>query len=154
MITTRTTRLLLPATALAAALTLGACGGDDMTGMSGMDSSSSSSSSPATSEPSTSEASADFNDADVTFAQMMIVHHAQANMMNDVLLAKDGVDERVSALAESIKAEQTPEIEQMTTWLEQWGAEVPATDEAAMDMMAEEGMSMEGMDHSMGGMPG
>ena len=154
MITTWTTRLLLPAAALAAALTLSACGGDDMAGTSGMDSSSSSSSS--TSEPATGEeASGDFNDADVTFAQMMIVHHTQANMMSDTLLAKDGVDERVTALAESIKAEQAPEIDQMTTWLEQWGAEVPATDEAAMDMAAEGGMAgLEGMDHSMGAMPG
>ena len=151
MKTTRTTRLLLPA-ALAAALTLSACAGDDgdMAGMSGMESSSSSSSSPATGEA----APAEFNDADVTFAQEMIVHHTQANMMSATLLAKDGVDERVSALAQSIEAEQAPEIEQMTTWLQQWGAEVPATDEAAMEAMAEEGMgAMEGMDHS-GAMPG
>ncbi len=60
------------------------------------------------------------NDADVTFAQMMIPHHTQAVEMSEVLLAKNDIDPRVTALAEQIKAAQSPEIEQLTGWLKDW----------------------------------
>lgn len=82
-----------------------------------------------------SSASADANTDDVMFARMMKEHHEQAIEMSDVLLSKDGVDERVVALAEEIKAAQEPEIQKMDQWLEDWGAD--------MD-------SMEGMDHGSG----
>ncbi|MEV7768579.1 DUF305 domain-containing protein [Microbacterium sp. NPDC086615] len=68
-------------------------------------------------------ASSDRNDADVMFASMMIPHHAQAVEMSDTLLAKDGIDERVTALAEDIKAAQQPEIDKMQGWLEGWGVD-------------------------------
>ena len=61
------------------------------------------------------------NDADVTFAQGMIPHHEQAVEMSDVILAKGGIDPRVTALAEQIKAAQAPEIETLTGWLADWG---------------------------------
>ncbi|MHC9294092.1 DUF305 domain-containing protein [Mycobacterium sp. LTG2003] len=61
------------------------------------------------------------NDADVMFAQHMIPHHQQAVEMSDMLLAKQGVDPRVSELATQIKAAQGPEIEQMQGWLDEWG---------------------------------
>lgn len=110
----------LPSAALAAALVLAGC-------------SDSGANSNGSSEASSSSA-ASFNDADVSFAQGMIVHHEQAIDMSDMLLAKDGVDSQVIDLAEDIKLAQGPEIEKMNSWLEDWGAEP--------------GMSgMEGMDH-------
>ena len=67
------------------------------------------------------DGSAEFGQADVMFAQMMIPHHEQAIEMSDLILAKDGVDPDVVDLAEEIKAAQGPEIEQMESWLDEWG---------------------------------
>ncbi len=87
------------------------------------------------------------NDADATFARDMVPHHEQAIVMSDVILAKQGIDPRVTELATQIKAAQGPEIATMQGWLTQWG--VPAssgheghdmgemTDHAAMGMMTE-----------------
>ncbi|WP_019970842.1 DUF305 domain-containing protein [Mycobacterium sp. 141] len=61
------------------------------------------------------------NDADVMFAQHMIPHHQQAVEMSDMLLAKQGIDKRVTDLATQIKAAQAPEIQQMQGWLTAWG---------------------------------
>lgn len=87
-----------------------------------------------------------FNDQDVVFVQSMIPHHTQAIEMVDILLEKDGIDERVVELAESIKAAQEPEIEQMNGWLDEWdvSADMPGMDHGAGDMggmMSEEDMS-------------
>ena len=68
------------------------------------------------------DGSSDFNQADIMFAQMMIPHHEQAIEMSDLILAKDGVDPEVVELAEEITAAQGPEIEQMESWLGEWGA--------------------------------
>lgn len=84
---------------------------------------------------SSSAAEASFNDADVTFAQMMIPHHEQAVEMSDTLLAKDGIDAPIRELATQIKDAQQPEIDQLKQWLGDWGA-------------AE--TSMPGMDHGGG----
>lgn len=70
------------------------------------------------------------------FAQAMIPHHQQAVAMSDMILAKDGIDAKVTDLAAQIKAAQAPEIAQMSGWLAGWG-ENPSP-------------SM-GMDHDMGG---
>ncbi|MCW4351967.1 DUF305 domain-containing protein [Hoyosella sp. YIM 151337] len=78
---------------------------------------------------------------DVWFAQMMIPHHDQAIEMSDMLLAKDGIDDRVLALAEDIKAAQTPEVEQLSEWLSAWGEDVPPT---GMPMQPGNGMRMPG----------
>ncbi|MEX3652261.1 DUF305 domain-containing protein [Mycolicibacterium fortuitum] len=77
----------------------------------------------ASASPQTSGAqdTAAHNDADVMFAQHMIPHHQQAVEMSDVLLAKQGIDPRVTELATQIKGAQAPEIEQMQGWLKQWG---------------------------------
>jgi uncharacterized protein (DUF305 family) len=64
---------------------------------------------------------ADVNNADLMFTTMMIPHHEQAIEMADVILDEDGVDARVVALAETIKAAQGPEIELMESWLDEWG---------------------------------
>jgi len=72
------------------------------------------------------------NQADAMFAQHMIPHHQQAIEMSDMLLGKQGIDPRVLDLAKQIKAAQGPEIEQMQTWLTQWGTPtmpmMPGTD--------------------------
>ena len=123
--------LKLVGSALAAALVLTACGGDEDSASTDV----TSSSAPATTP---SPTSADqHNDADATFAQMMIPHHAQAVEMSDLVLAKDDLGGDVAALAEQIKAAQQPEIDQMTGWLEAWGEDIP---------------EMGGMDHPMNGM--
>lgn len=78
-----------------------------------------------------------FNNADETFLMEMIAHHEQAIEMADMVLDKDGVDERVTELAQKIKAAQGPEIETMNSWLDDWGVQIVDT-------------GMEGMDHSGG----
>ena len=109
---TRTSLVL--AGLLAAGLTLSACSSNDS--MSGMDHETN------PSDSSSSEAAADFNDADITFASSMVMHHQQAIEMADVFLEKSDVDARVTALAEKIKAAQMPEMDTMNGWLEAWGA--------------------------------
>ncbi|OBB04477.1 DUF305 domain-containing protein [Mycobacteriaceae bacterium 1482268.1] len=66
-------------------------------------------------------AATEHNQADVMFSQHMIPHHQQAIEMSDIILAKQGVDSRVTDLATKIKAAQGPEISQMQDWLRQWG---------------------------------
>ncbi len=59
-------------------------------------------------------------DPNVEFAQQMIPHHEQALEMA-ALVAVRSADPDVEALAAKIEAAQAPEIEQMQTWLAQWG---------------------------------
>ncbi|KAF2414053.1 hypothetical protein B1729_06705 [Microbacterium sp. B35-04] len=68
----------------------------------------------------TAETVGEFNDADATFVTMMIPHHEHEVEMSEEILAKDGVDERVLALAEQIRDAQEPEIERMESLLDQW----------------------------------
>jgi uncharacterized protein (DUF305 family) len=109
-------RTTLAAAALAAALA-GCSNNDDMSGMPGH----ASSASPSAAASGTPSASAEFNDADVMFAQLMIPHHEQAVEMSDMILAKEGVNPDVIALAQQIKAAQQPEIDTMKSWLSAWG---------------------------------
>ena len=81
-----------------------------------------------------SASAVDVNDADIQFTTMMIPHHEGAVEMADAILAKDDIDEDVTALAEQIKAAQAPEIEMMQSWLDDWGADMGG---------------MSGMDHGM-----
>jgi uncharacterized protein (DUF305 family) len=79
--------------------------------------------------PATAAAGAEFNDADVTFAQGMIPHHQQAVEMADIALdPARGAGAEVAGLATRIKAAQDPEIQTMTAWLNEWGAEAPSAD--------------------------
>ena len=57
--------------------------------------------------PSSTAATA-FNNADETFVTGMIAHHEQAIAMSDLLLDKEGVDERVLSLALDIKQKDGP----------------------------------------------
>lgn len=57
-----------------------------------------------------------FSAADIMFAQMMIPHHQQAVDMG-TLVETRAANPDVKELAAQIKAEQAPEIIQMTSWL-------------------------------------
>ena len=76
-----------------------------------------------------------FNDADVSFAQDMIVHHRQAIEMS-AMAADRAESQEVKDLAAGIESAQDPEIQTMTGWLEAWGEDVP-----------EDMGDMGGMDH-------
>lgn len=101
--------LALGTSALALALALTGCSVDSSETNS-KDSSSS------TEAPATSA-----NAADEMFVTMMIPHHQQAIEMADILLEKEDADARVTELAQNVKDAQSPEIERMLSWLEEWG---------------------------------
>ncbi len=85
--------------------------------------------------------------ADIVFAQSMIPHHQQAIEMADFALDPQAkASPEVRELATEIKGAQDPEIEQMTTWLEQWGAPT------AMPGAGEDMASMDHGGHDMAGM--
>ena len=69
---------------------------------------------------SASESSDAFSTTDIMFAQMMIPHHEQAVEMS-TLAETRSTNPEILALAARIKAAQSPEIEQMTVWLEASG---------------------------------
>ncbi|WAM16657.1 DUF305 domain-containing protein [Rhodococcus sp. JS3073] len=120
----RTTNTVLIAAAAGAALVLTGCGTD-------------SAGTSSTSGASTSvvESQARFNDADVAFLEGMYPHHAQAVEMADLVAGRtDNAD--VVALAAAIKAAQQPEMDRMTTWLQQWGKPVPTPDMSGMHGMS------------------
>ncbi|ACZ83114.1 DUF305 domain-containing protein [Streptosporangium roseum] len=108
-------RLALTAAGTGMLVLLTACGGDDRpatapTGTPG-----------GTRVAATSpQPSASFNDADVTFAQMMIPHHEQAVEMAELAESRAG-DPEVKELAAKIKVAQDPEIAIMNGWLSAWG---------------------------------
>ncbi|MDQ3094786.1 MAG: DUF305 domain-containing protein [Actinomycetota bacterium] len=112
------------ATALALALVLTGCGNN------------------ATTDPSadTQGGEAAFNEADVAFAQGMIVHHQQAIDMA-VLGQDNAASPEVRQLAADIEAAQGPEIATMTQWLEAWGEEVPEAGDGMDHSMEEDEMS-------------
>lgn len=127
------TRARVPALALAVGLALAACsgGGDDgadhdMAGTGGGSSASDTPSGTATDAP--------FNAADVMFAQMMLPHHEQAIEMSDAVLAKEGIGPELVDLAEQIKAAQGPEIDTLSGWLADWGADPEAGADMGHDM--------------------
>ncbi|MDT5170846.1 MAG: hypothetical protein QOD02_4181 [Mycobacterium sp.] len=123
--------LIMSAAGLTALLTMTACSSSDNKSATGGTSSAGSTSTPAASA---------HNQADVTFAQGMIPHHEQhCIQMSDIILGKQGIDPRVVQLANQIKAEQGPEIQQMKSWLSQWGQ--PTTSSMAPGMMSDQDMT-------------
>lgn len=112
--------LILSTTAIAAAISLTGCASGSGPGNMPSMNHGSSDSAPA--------ASAEHNTADVMFAQMMIPHHAQAIEMSDIILAKQDIPSAVTSLAHKIKEAQGPEIQTMTSWLEDWNkpTEIPS----------------------------
>lgn len=68
----------------------------------------------------------DHDDADVTFATMMIPHHRQAITMARLAPTR-AASPQVKELAGQIDAEQVPEIVQMQTMLATWGGDAEQT---------------------------
>lgn len=129
---TTTMRALAAAAALAIGLTLAGCSTNNT-------SSPETSSSESSSSKSTSAAS--HNDQDVKFTQQMLPHHQQAIEMSDMLLAKgSGVQADVGTLAKQIKAEQAPEIMEMTGWLKAWNKPTQMPSMSGMNHSAMSGM--------------
>jgi uncharacterized protein (DUF305 family) len=126
----RTRRLTAMAGAvIAGALTLSACSAGE-------------SSSTESSASSTSVAAeATFNAADVTFAQGMLPHHEQAVEMAQLTDGRT-TNAQVLDLAARIEAAQGPEIETLTGWLGDWGAD---GEDSGMSGMDHSGMDMGGM---------
>lgn len=134
--------LVIAGTGIALVALLAACGS---TSTSSSTSTAPTSASSSAMQPSTA---ASGSTADISFAQLMIPHHAQAIEMAD-LAAGNATSPDVKALAMQIKAAQDPEIKMMGQWLTNWGA----TDEMpGMDHSAPENGDMGGMD--MGGVTG
>jgi uncharacterized protein (DUF305 family) len=117
--------LALASTGLVLAVALTACGSNDESGTDGMGGMSDSG----------SDSSSTAETADVAFAQLMIPHHQQAVEMADLAL-KYATTTQVKELATQIKDAQGPEIEQMTQWLQDWGAptSMPSADGDMGDM--------------------
>lgn len=137
MHTTRVTRAAAAATLTLTLALTAACGGEE----------------PAGDASGASAPESRHNQADVGFAQDMLVHHAQAL---DMVELTDGrpLEPDVRRLASDIEAAQAPEIETFTDWLETWDERVPHAGMDGMDgMQGMEGTDdMEGMDHDMPGM--
>jgi len=131
-------RAALAGAAVTAAFVLAACGSTSggHGSMPGMGNNASS--------PAVTASAAAFNDADVTFAQLMIPHHRQAVDMA-TLADTRAADPQVKQLAAQIKAAQDPEIQMMTGWLTGWGK--PTTAPSGMP-----GMDVGGASHGV--MPG
>ncbi|MFE2568503.1 DUF305 domain-containing protein [Streptomyces mirabilis] len=120
----------------AGALMLSACGSDSdgASGMSGMDHGGSKSSATATAK------AGDVDEADVTFAQMMIPHHEQAVAMAELADGRAS-DAEIKDLAAKIEKAQDPEIKTMTGWLKSWGKPTATGDTPGMDMGSDGMMS-------------
>ncbi|MCC2592499.1 DUF305 domain-containing protein [Tessaracoccus sp. OS52] len=129
---------------LLVAATLSACAAPTTTSDTATPTASSSataSESPNTTSDPTADVSTEHNQADTTFAQMMIVHHEGAIEMSELAIERAETPE-VEALAERIATAQGPEIEQMSAWLTAWGEETTPSGHGGMDMG---GMDMNGM---------
>ncbi|MFI7002750.1 DUF305 domain-containing protein [Nocardia sp. NPDC050175] len=111
------TRITAVVVAGTAALVLAGCSDDDA--MPGMDHGASS-----TSAASAPAARTDFNDADVTFLQMMYPHHAQAVDMAK-LVPSHSQNQQLLALAANVEKAQAPEMQQITTLLQSFGKPAP-----------------------------
>ncbi|WP_280266089.1 DUF305 domain-containing protein [Nocardia wallacei] len=129
---TARTRITLVGTAIAAALLAAGCSSDDsdtpapttsttttgMSDMPGMQHGGASS----TANPPTRT---DFNDADVSFLQMMYPHHAQAVDMAKLVPSRSQ-NPQLIALAANVEKAQAPEMQQFTDLLGSFGKPAPA----------------------------
>ncbi|WP_328813388.1 DUF305 domain-containing protein [Rhodococcus sp. NBC_00297] len=129
-----TTVTTLAAAAIGVALVAG-CGDDESSAsMEGHSMGSSSMESAPSQDP-----AADFADADVAFASMMYPHHAQAVEMASMVDGRS-TNPDVVTLADEIADAQAPEMDQLASWLAEWGQPSPS---ATPD-------DMQGMDHGSG----
>jgi uncharacterized protein (DUF305 family) len=77
--------------------------------------------------PSRTAANGDvFNSADVRFASDMVVHHAQALQLID-MLREHASSGALQDLGERLLDQQPPQTEQMVDWLSDWDQELPET---------------------------
>lgn len=90
------------------------------------------------------------NEADISFAQGMIVHHRGALEMSALAADRAGSD-AVRQLADRIEAAQTPEIDLMTGWLQAWSAPVPTGMAMPADTSASAAAGTSSMGHDMSG---
>ena len=128
----RGTARVVAATAAAVVLALGAagCGGDDPGGMGmgdgGMGMGSGPSGRSERSEPSGPrvEVSERHDADDVTFAQEMIPHHAQALRMVE-MVERHGASDELADLAAQMETAQEQEIGVMEEMLDTWGEDLP-----------------------------
>ncbi|GAB2690296.1 DUF305 domain-containing protein [Nocardia thraciensis] len=151
MFTTRT-RIALTGTAIAAALLVAGCGSDEpetpaptsgtpAAGMSDMHHDGASS---AADQPTRT----DFNDADVSFLQMMYPHHAQAVDMAKLVPSRSRNPQLIT-LAAKVEQAQAPEMQQFTDLLRSFGKPAPAaTGHAMPGMMSQDQMT--GLQHATG----
>jgi uncharacterized protein (DUF305 family) len=141
---TTTIKTAVVAAAAATALTVSGCSNDtsstpaspttsSSTGMSGSMPGMDHGGSPTSATPSATRS--DFNDADVTFLQMMYPHHAQAIDMAKLVPGRSQ-NQQVITLAQNIEKAQAPEMAQFTDLLESFGKPAPAADSghSGMDM--------------------
>lgn len=135
------TKVLVPAVAVTAALMLAACNGSNdsdstMSSMTGSATMSSMAHPTTTEAPDTSASGqpADYNEADVTFLQMMYPHHAQAIEMAKLVPSRSQ-NQEVIALAAGIEKAQGPEMEQIASLLKQFGKPAPSADMGHMTGM-------------------
>ncbi|QOW37774.1 DUF305 domain-containing protein [Nocardia seriolae] len=75
---------------------------------------------------STQAARSDFNDADVTFLDMMYPHHAQAVEMAKLVPSRSQ-NQQLITLAKAVEQAQSPEMQQITTLLASFGKPAPST---------------------------
>ncbi|MFE2031118.1 DUF305 domain-containing protein [Streptomyces hygroscopicus] len=142
-------RLALVGAVVAGGLLLAGCGGNDDT-KDAHDGSAKGAT--ATSGATASSAAGAFNDADVSFAQMMIPHHEQALEMAG--LADDRAsDARIKSLAGRIEKAQDPEIATLKSWLRDWGKPEKASP-GGMPGMDHGSDGADGTDHGSGGAMG
>jgi uncharacterized protein (DUF305 family) len=134
--------LTISAAAIAATIALAGCSAGSTnssgTSMPGMDMGSAGTSS---SYKAAAPTATDHNSADTMFAQMMIPHHAQAVEMSALMLNKQGLDPKLTALAARIKAEQSPEIITMTSWLTAWKEPATISGDGMAGMMSGDDMT-------------
>ncbi|MFH8808580.1 DUF305 domain-containing protein [Streptomyces hygroscopicus] len=145
-------RLALVGAVVAGGLLLAGCGGNDDT-KDAHDGSGKGAT--AASGATASSAAGAFNDADVSFAQMMIPHHEQALEMAG--LADDRAsDARIKSLAGRIEKAQDPEIATLKSWLRDWGKPEKASPGGmpGMDHGSDGAGGTDGMDHGSGGAMG
>jgi uncharacterized protein (DUF305 family) len=138
---------VVAATAAAAVLALGAagCGGDDPGGMGMGDGGMGMGSGPSErSEPSgpAVEVSERHDEDDVTFAQEMIPHHAQALRMVE-MVERHGASDELADLAAQMETAQEREIGLMEQMLETWGEDLPDSGLMGHGMSGMDGEALE-----------
>ncbi|MCM6777096.1 DUF305 domain-containing protein [Nocardia sp. CDC159] len=114
------TRITLAGTGIAVALLVAGCGNNDSDNTTG-------SNMPSTSHGASSSAASartDFNDADVSFLQMMYPHHAQAVDMAKLVPTRSR-DQRLIALAANVEQAQSPEMREIEDLLRGFGKPAP-----------------------------